>query len=364
MINRHNYEEFFLLYIDKELDAKGQAAVDAFVSQNPDLAGELELLQQATLGDDNIQFKQKEILYKKENSISLNNYEEYFLLFMDKELNEQQAAEVESFVLKHPHLQNEFTLLQQIKLQPEIIAFAGKEKLYRKEKKIRRTPLTLIRMGAAAAIAGVVYISFIVFGNARSNGNIAVATAEKPVKRAEKNDNELRQNSAAEKPIVLPNTKKENKNPIKHTAVTSRKQGKSSKAKSKETQSKEAIATNKMENNRKIPTAVQNMDVAHRDASKTEIAKNLAKIKNSNDNENSGLINNDEKNNVKMSVASAKEERPVFTHAVYIETENVEQEKSTYIGSAEINKTKLKSFFKKAAAFFDKKIRRNNNNDN
>lgn len=66
MINRHNYEEFFLLYVDKELDADGRAAVEAFVNQNPDLNKELQLLQQATLADDNIEFERKEILYKKE----------------------------------------------------------------------------------------------------------------------------------------------------------------------------------------------------------------------------------------------------------------------------------------------------------
>ncbi len=99
MINRYNYEEFFLLYVDKELDADGQAAVEAFVSQNPDLAKELQLLQQATLADDNIEFERKEILYKKENSICLKNYEEYFLLFADNELNQQQMLEGENFVL-------------------------------------------------------------------------------------------------------------------------------------------------------------------------------------------------------------------------------------------------------------------------
>ena len=43
-INRNNYEEFFLLYADNELDAETKLAVENFVQQNTDLAVELEML--------------------------------------------------------------------------------------------------------------------------------------------------------------------------------------------------------------------------------------------------------------------------------------------------------------------------------
>ena len=37
MINRHNYEEFFLLYVDGELETAQRATVEKFIEQNPDL---------------------------------------------------------------------------------------------------------------------------------------------------------------------------------------------------------------------------------------------------------------------------------------------------------------------------------------
>jgi tellurite resistance protein len=44
--------------------------------------------------------------------INLNNYEEYFLLYIDNELSKQDRNEVASFLQSHPELQEEFDSLQ------------------------------------------------------------------------------------------------------------------------------------------------------------------------------------------------------------------------------------------------------------
>ncbi len=64
-INRNNYEEFFLLYADNELCAEEKKMVDDFVAENPDLAEELVMLQQSILQPDFTAFADKESLYRR-----------------------------------------------------------------------------------------------------------------------------------------------------------------------------------------------------------------------------------------------------------------------------------------------------------
>ena len=61
--------------------------------------------------------------------INLNNYEEWFVLYMDEELTADQKAAVEAFVLQHPHLQQELDLLLGTKLPTEPVTFTAKEAL-------------------------------------------------------------------------------------------------------------------------------------------------------------------------------------------------------------------------------------------
>jgi len=67
-INKTNYESFFLLYIDKELSASAEAAVEIFVRENPNYAIELAGLQKAKLSPEiiaeKIIFNNKTLLYR------------------------------------------------------------------------------------------------------------------------------------------------------------------------------------------------------------------------------------------------------------------------------------------------------------
>jgi len=157
MITRNNYEEYFLLYVDNELSTAERNAVEEFVQQNPDLANELTMIQGSVFKPEkNIIFNNKESLLKNvvtNSIINLSNYEEYFLLYIDNELDVATKKLVEEFVSKNPSLQNEWDILQQTKIEADhSIVFEGKESLYKKEERRRVVPFAWITSAAAVAV--------------------------------------------------------------------------------------------------------------------------------------------------------------------------------------------------------------------
>ncbi|MBL7749275.1 MAG: hypothetical protein JNM19_17685 [Chitinophagaceae bacterium] len=152
-ITRHNYEEYFILYMDNELGSEDRRMVELFLQNNPDLKEELDsLLQYKMEPDTAIVFDGKEELLKVngETPISHYNYEEWFVLYTDNELTASQKNTVDQFIAANPALKKELDLLQKIRLQPEPIEFKYKQSLYRKEEKVRAVPF--IRWRSAAAI--------------------------------------------------------------------------------------------------------------------------------------------------------------------------------------------------------------------
>src|SRR6185295_2775291 len=143
-IDRHYYEEYFLLYIDNELSVDQKKQVDLFVQENPDLEEELVMLMQSRLiPDDSVVFDRKHLLMKEQDAphsnsfINLNNYEQWLIMYVDDELSAEEKSAVERFALAHEHVQQELELFKQTKLQAEEVVFPDKEILYRREKTVR-----------------------------------------------------------------------------------------------------------------------------------------------------------------------------------------------------------------------------------
>jgi hypothetical protein len=172
-INRNNYEEYFVLYLDNELDSESRREVEGFAQQNPDLKAELDVLLQSKLTPDaDISFSDKGSLMRFDSaSISLANYEEWLTSYIDDELTEGERNDVEVFVAGNPAIQRELNLLQQTKLQPETIVFPYKESLYRKEEKARVIPVRWWRIAAAAVLLlGISTTTIVLVNNKKGNG--------------------------------------------------------------------------------------------------------------------------------------------------------------------------------------------------
>ena len=69
----------------------------------------------------------------KMENINRNNYEGFFLLYVDNELSAAEKNDVEKFVEENADLKNEFLQLQQVVLPADEIIFTGKIDLYKQE---------------------------------------------------------------------------------------------------------------------------------------------------------------------------------------------------------------------------------------
>lgn len=150
IINRHNYEEFFLLFADNELCAADRKAVEIFVAENPDLKNELQLLLQTVSSIDDVVFENKEQLLKP----VVTPLQEQLLLHIDDELAAAEKQQLQQLINTDAAAAKEFALLQQTKLQPDInIVFVNKKELYRKEEG-RVARIAWWRAAAAAVLLG------------------------------------------------------------------------------------------------------------------------------------------------------------------------------------------------------------------
>ena len=202
-IDRNNYEEFFILYLDNELSASDRQLVEEFAAANPDLKAELDLLMQSKLTPDmDITFSGKDALLKTESELSASTTS--MLLYIDQELPSSEKASFEQWLAQNPAAQKELNLLQQAKLQPEHIVFPYKESLYRQEER-RVVPIRWWRMAAAAVLLlGISSATFMFNQNRHKNSGIAQTGNIEKTSIAQTNEAAAKNNPSSK--IELPQT--------------------------------------------------------------------------------------------------------------------------------------------------------------
>lgn len=131
LINRNNYENFFLLYVDGELTPQEMLEVDAFCQKHPDLHEALLLLMDTRL--DNVQdlsFPGKEDLLMPELWDA-----DHLTPVQVSMLNQLDGEAPDDAPLLHwqsnPLLQKEWNLLLQTQCTPEPVAATNKQALIR-----------------------------------------------------------------------------------------------------------------------------------------------------------------------------------------------------------------------------------------
>ncbi len=333
-ITRLNYENYFLLYVDGELSIAEMQAVKSFAAENKDLADELKMLLQTKLSsEENYYFENKSTLLRTTSAhINSINYEEKFLLFVDKEVSEQEAEETLDFVSKHPIYQELFETIQQTKLPDEKISFPNKDSLYRREEK--RKPIIFMqwwKVAVAAALIGlIVLIGFFVPYHNQSATIVKTKINTNPTELKNKQNTTIVK-SQNEAPIFVQQkntiTKKSTITPDINITLEQPNSAESLIAKTEVSQQKKEQGTIILNSNNSISA---------------------------NNNHNIEIPSNSHTNQIiAVSNRILETEQSNFVKpAVYKELDTDDDSKSLYLGSVEINKDKLRGLLRKASSLF------------
>jgi hypothetical protein len=154
-INQHNYEHYFLMYIDNELSADEKAAVNDFIMQYPNYANKLETLQQLKISPDTLIYENKFSLYK------LSEQDQQCITYLENEMTNEEKASFENKLFANTSLQSHVKQWQGAFLTtPTNIEIAPnfKNSLFKKSAQIKPLWATVPfkRLASVAAILVVV----------------------------------------------------------------------------------------------------------------------------------------------------------------------------------------------------------------
>lgn len=159
-LNRHNYEAYAIDFIEGKMSPSVAAAFLAFLTDNPDIAQEVELLRDFDTDTNMPPIKQDFSFLKKDyNNMKLdsNNFEELCIAYHEGDLNENMQNRLIEFIHNNKERQKIFNTYKQLKIVPDQrIAFGSKRSLKQKNVVWLNTKrIALISTMAAASLAMV-----------------------------------------------------------------------------------------------------------------------------------------------------------------------------------------------------------------
>lgn len=178
-ISIFNYEAFYLDHLEGNLGEEDTALLLAFLADHPELIVEEEEFILLDPKDDTTVFTEKDALkiVSDDAVITLANAEHFLVAEAEGDLSSTKQAELNAFVIQHPHLEKERTYLAAMFLKAdETIVYANKSVLKRKG--------AIVFWPYIALAAASVLIAFLVMTNNNSEESRMADNKEKVEKKA------------------------------------------------------------------------------------------------------------------------------------------------------------------------------------
>jgi hypothetical protein len=129
-ITRDNYEEFFIDFLEGNID---ESIVDQFIEflqRNPDLKDELKAFKSFSPEEEKIIFPGKEKLYKEKYD-SQKEFDLSSVAIIENDLSPEETHNFQIYLNKHPEKVKEFELFKKTRLNAdESVIFKNKKRLY------------------------------------------------------------------------------------------------------------------------------------------------------------------------------------------------------------------------------------------
>ncbi|HSH52096.1 MAG TPA: hypothetical protein VK982_10285 [Bacteroidales bacterium] len=131
-INRHNYEIFFIDYLDGNLSPLLEKRLWSFLKENPDLKDELENFEPVEISSEKQPFPEKQQLKKSilldKNQCSI--FDEICIRYVEGDLSLKEKVALNEYMNNNSEKSREFKIFKQTKIEADTsILFPNKEKL-------------------------------------------------------------------------------------------------------------------------------------------------------------------------------------------------------------------------------------------
>ncbi|MFP4023606.1 MAG: hypothetical protein ACLFVR_03690 [Thiohalospira sp.] len=121
-INRHNYEAFFIDYLDGNLSPSQEKLLWSFLKENPDLKQELDEFEPVAIPKENHLFGEKEGLKKTAllNNESSSNFDELCIAYLEEDLSLKGKVLFETSIKNDPEKSKILKIYQNTRLKADL----------------------------------------------------------------------------------------------------------------------------------------------------------------------------------------------------------------------------------------------------
>jgi hypothetical protein len=132
-IDRNNYEQFIIDYIEGRLNSIENKIVNQFIYENPDIAEEIKNVRSNIITDNEIRHIDRTKIYRSFSDISEitdSNFEEFCIAYLENDLDSISNDHLLNYIGNDPENVEEFEFYQKIKIKADVnIIFSNKRKL-------------------------------------------------------------------------------------------------------------------------------------------------------------------------------------------------------------------------------------------